>query len=301
MQRIDHNFQAMGGPCQIRLYSADAALGQRAIHAAVVEVERLEQKYSRYRNDSLTTRVNLSAGSGRTVTIDAETAGLLRYADTLWRESDGLFDLTAGILRRAWDFRSGVLPTQSAIEQLLPLIGWSKVTWDSTCVSLPEKGMELDFGGCVKEYACDSVVAVLRNIGIAHALVDLAGDIAVVGSQADGQPWLVGIRHPDKKHQAIAQIPLYQGGLASSGDYERCLKVDGRRYGHILNPNTGWPMDGLVAVTVLAQQCLVAGSSATLGMLMPQDAALSWLSELGLPWLAVDRHGQCYGSIASAD
>jgi len=299
MPRTEHRFVAMAGPCSFRVDHEDHETAARAIAAAEAEVRRLEQKYSRYLPDSLTSQINAGAGSGVDTAIDAETAGLLAYADTLWRESDGLFDLTSGILRRAWDFRSGRPPERTRVDALLPLIGWDRVRWSPGAILLPTAGMELDFGGCVKEYACDSAASTLRQFGVERALVDLAGDMVALGSQSDGRAWQVGIRHPGDKNRAIATLPLPPGGLASSGDYERCITIGERRYGHILNPRTGWPVEGLVAVSVLAEQCLVAGSSATVAMLKPAAEALDWLRELGLPWLAVDAQLQCHGSIAA--
>jgi len=120
------------------------------------------------------------------------------------------------------------------------------------------------------------------------------------GSDGTGEPWIIGIRHPAKKGGAIARLPLVTGGLASSGDYERCIEADGRRYGHILNPKTGWPVQGLASVSVMADQCLVAGSSATLALLMPDKEALSWLESLGVSWLAVDTELNIYGAASTS-
>lgn len=290
----------MGGPCRLRLDCVDAATAERAIAAAEAEVHRLEHKYSRYLADSVTSIINRAAGTSQAVSIDPETAGLLGFAQTLWEQSDGLFDLTAGILRRAWDFKSGRLPAQSTIDRLLPLIGWQQVQWDQSSILLPAPGMEVDFGGCVKEYASDSAAVVLADHGIERGLVDLAGDMAAVGAGCAAEPWSIGIRDPRDSHCAIAQIALSGGGLASSGDYERCLIHDGHRYGHILNPATGWPVRGLVAVSILAPQCLVAGGSATIAMLKPESEALGWLAELGLPWLAVDSALGCHGVFGAA-
>ena len=286
----------MGGPCRLRFSCVDEALAARAIAAAEAEVRRLEHKYSRYLPDSLVSAINRAAGTDRPVPIDSETAGLLGFAHTLWQQSAGLFDLTAGVLRRAWDFKSGCLPAPEAIDALLPLIGWEQVQWDAAGVRLPLAGMEIDFGGCVKEYASDSVAAALAGLGIERGLVDMAGDMAVCGAGSATDPWTVGIRHPRQDGAAIASISLACGGLASSGDYERCLLIEGKRYGHILNPATGWPVQGLVAVSITAPQCLVAGGSATIAMLKPEAQALAWLAELGLPWLAVDSALRCHGS-----
>ncbi len=287
----------MGGPCRLRLDCEEEPLALAAIAAAEAELRRLEHKYSRYRQDSLVSRINAAAG-GSPVAIDAETAGLLGYADTLWRESGGRFDPTSGVLGRAWDFHSGRLPAQADIDALLPLVGWDRVEWDGAAVRLPAAGMELDFGGFVKEYAADSAAAVLTRQGIRRGLVELAGDIAVVARGEDIGGWEVGIRHPERPGEAVARIHLAQGGLASSGDYERCLVIDGRRYGHILDPFTGWPVGGLVAVSVVAAQCLVAGGSATIAMLQPPEEALCWLAALGLPWFAVDAALVCHGELA---
>lgn len=289
----------MGGPGRLRLEVEDGFNAERAIDAAVGELNRLERKYSRYLDDSLTSQINRAAGSGTPVAIDEETAGLLGYAQTAWQISGGLFDLTSGVLRRAWDFKSGRIPAQREIDALLPLVGWNQLQWNAAQAYLPLKGMELDFGGCVKEYAADSAARMLRQEGVTAALVDLAGDMVAIGAPPGTSGWTVGIRHPVEKQRAIAQVLLPAGGLASSGDYERCIEIDGIRYGHILHPLTGWPVSGLVAVSVLASQCLVAGSSATIAMLKPADEALSWLDDLGLPWLAIDAELQCHGSLAT--
>jgi thiamine biosynthesis lipoprotein len=297
MRRVEHSFKAMGGPCRMRLEVDDEACADTAIAAAVAEVQRLESKYSRYREESLTSQINRAAGTCQPVAVDSETVGLLNYAHTLWCESDGLFDLTSGVLRRAWDFRSGRCPAQREIDALLPLVGWDLVVRDQDSVYLPRAGMELDFGGCVKEYAADSAAMQLRQHRVSAALVDLAGDMAAVGAPAGMAGWPVGIRHPLEKDSAVARVLLPEGGLASSGDYERCLQIEGKRYGHILNPRTGWPTQGLVAVSVLAGQCLVAGSSATIAMVKPATEALAWLEQLGLPWLAIDADLVCHGRL----
>lgn len=267
-----------------------------AFDAAEAEVRRLEAKYSRYREDSLTARINASAGSGTPVALDDETEGLLNYADTLWQQSAGLFDLTAGVLRRAWNFRSGQPPRPEIIDELLPLVGWQQVQRHNNSLALPVTGMELDFGGMVKEYACDAAATVLKLHGVGHALVDLAGDMACTGPRSDGQPWTIAIRHPEAANRAVATVSLSSGGLATSGDYERYLEINGQRYGHILNPHTGWPERGYLAVSVTAAQCLVAGSAATVALLKSELDARRWLEELGLPWLAVDRELACTGS-----
>ncbi|MDR3416402.1 MAG: FAD:protein FMN transferase [Nevskia sp.] len=290
-------FHAMGGPCEIRLYAADRAGAEAAAERGKAEVLRLEQRYSRYRDDSLTTLVNRSAGDTRGVEVDAESAALLDYAHTAWEQSEGLFDITSGVLRRAWDFKSGRLPQAGEIERLLPLVGWNKIVWRRPRLVLPLPGMELDFGGYVKEYAADRAAQACREAGAQHGLVELGGDIALVGPHPDGSPWQVGVRHPRQPERAIAVIPLDHGAIASSGDYERYFERDGVRYCHILDPRSGWPVRGLAGISVVAEQCLVAGTATTIAMLKGPLDGPRWLSELGVRYLCVAADGNLRGTV----
>jgi thiamine biosynthesis lipoprotein len=167
-------------------------------------------------------------------------------------------------------------------------------------LEFPMSGMEIDFGGIVKEYAVDRAAALCQGAGVRHGVINLGGDIKVIGPRADGSPWRIGIRHPRHKEAVMRTILLREGALASSGDYERCLIVDGVRYGHILNPKTGWPVRHLAAVSVIADFCVVAGSASTIAMLK-EAGGPAWLESLGLPHLWVDVHGESGGSIETID
>lgn len=297
MPLFQHRFAAMGSPCSVHLHAASAAAAQACAQRAEQEVQRLEQKYSRYRDDSVTAAIHQAARAQRPYRLDPETLALLKYADAAWEQSDGLFDITSGLLRRAWDFRSGKIPAQEQLDALLPRVGWDKVQLHGDTLEFSQPDMEIDFGGFVKEYAADCAAAILQQQGIQHALVELGGDIRVVGPHPDGRPWAVGIRHPRKPGAALATLSLSHGALASSGDYERCIVHNGQRYGHILNPKTGWPVQGLASVSVVADHCLLAGSATTITLLKGNDG-LSWLQQQEQPWLAVDHGGQVYGTLA---
>ena len=292
-------FRAMGSPCELRFYARSSDLAEAAHAAAVAVIAQLEDRYSRYRPSSLTSRINAAAGTGDWLTVDAETAGLLDYAQQVWQQSEGLFDITSGILRQAWDFRVPRLPTQADIDALLPKVGWETVEWTAPRIRLPKVGMELDFGGYVKEYAADAAARALREQGIEHGFVELGGDIAVIGPHPDGAPWRIGVRHPRQPDTALAMLELHEGALASSGDYERSITVDGVRYGHILNPKTGWPVQSLAAVSVVAPQCLLAGTATTVALLK-QGAAKDWLQMLELPYLAVTAEAEVFGTLKAA-
>lgn len=292
-----HSFQAMGSPCTLHLYADTESHACAVAQHCEAEVRRLEQKYSRYRNDSITAALHAAARAGTPFRLDHETVALLNYAHAAWEQSDGLFDITSGILRHAWDFRSGRLPSQRQIEALLPRIGWDKLQIKDDVLHFSRPDMEIDFGGYVKEYAADCAAAIASQHAVQHGLVELGGDIRIIGPHPDGRPWAIGIRHPRKPDAILATLPLQQGALASSGDYERCLVVDGQRYGHVLNPYTGWPVQGLMAVSVVADHCLLAGTATTIALLKG-SAGIDWLDELALPWLAMDRNGRVYGTLS---
>ena len=298
MHYLHHRFQAMASPCSVHLYADTDTHALEIAQQCETEVRRLEQKYSRYRDDSVTAAIHQAARNKKSFTLDSETAALLHYAHTAWEQSDGLFDITSGILRYAWDFRSGRLPSQKQIDELLPRIGWDKVHIHQNELRFSRTDMEIDFGGYVKEYAADCVAAIALQQGIRHGLVELGGDIRVIGPHPDGRPWSIGIRHPRQPGAVLATIALSQGALASSGDYERCMIIAGIHYGHILNPKTGWPVQGLMAVSVVADHCLLAGTATTLALLKGDDGH-DWLRELDQPWLAMSRSGHIYGSLAS--
>ncbi|MBS0484164.1 MAG: FAD:protein FMN transferase [Proteobacteria bacterium] len=260
------------------------------------DVYRLEAKYSRYRADSFLSDINRVAAQSGSIPVDDETAGLLDYAATCYQQSDGLFDITSGILRRAWNFKSGEVPPQETIRALLEKIGWHKIRWQRPVLAFTVAGMEIDLGGVVKEYAVDRAAALCRDAGIEHGLINLGGDIKIIGPHGDGSPWRIAIRHPRIPGGILHTLLLHSGALASSGDYERCITVNGIRYGHVLNPKTGWPVNYMAAVSVIGEFCVVAGSASTIGMLKGEDGP-QWLSELGLPHLWVNVQGESGGPL----
>ncbi len=289
-------FKAMGTTCDIQLFARTKAKAGKAADAAIADVQRLEALYSRYKSDSFLSEINRVAAVGGSIRVDDETASLLDYAVACYEQSDGLFDITSGLLRRAWKFDQGKLPEQSLIDELLDKVGWHKVTWERPVLAFSVPGMEIDFGGVVKEYAVDRAAALCYAQGIKHGVVNLGGDIKVIGPRGDGSPWRVGIRHPRDKTAILDTLLLYEGALASSGDYERCITVNGVRYGHVLNPKTGWPVRYLAAVSVVGDFCVVAGSASTIAMLK-EEQGTDWLNDLGLPSLWVDVQGEIGGSL----
>lgn len=290
-----YSFKAMGSFCELQILhssriEADAILSQMA-----AEVHRLENKYSRFNDSSFLSEINRANGNKRGIEIDQETEALFDHALSCYEHSDGLFDVTAGILNTLWNFKEITVPEQSQVDQLLPYIGFHKLSWENSRLFLPAN-MQLDLGGIVKEYAADSTARLARDLGVKGGLVNLGGDFAVIGPQPGNRSWAVGITSPKDNTPLMARIDMLEGGLASSGDYERFFVHKGKRYSHILNPKTGWPCRGLRAVSVAASLTTIAGSFATIAMLMEERAAKQFLLESSLAHVFMDSQGYIDGT-----
>ncbi len=170
------------------------------------------------------------------------------------------------------------------------MIGWADVEWNERTIRLPRAGMEIDFGGIGKEYAADRMATICIELGIAHGLVNLGGDVRAIGAQPNGAPWRIGIRHPREDGRTIASVELVDGAVATSGDYERFFEIGGRRYCHILDPRSGMPVAHWQSVSVVAPLCIVAGSCSTMAMLMGAAGA-AFLAQQGWSYIAVAPDG----------
>ena len=264
-------FTAMASPCEVLLPTIDRPTALQFGALVAQEAWRIEKKFSRYRADSVTAWIHANAGTP--VDVDPETASLIDFASQCFQISDGLFDITSGILRHAWKFDgSDRLPEPKTIERLLPLIGFDKLQWRSPRLLLPI-GMELDFGGIGKEYAVDRAYDVLAANRRDPFLINFGGDLRANRAPVYGS-WQVGIERPDTEREATMILELEHGALATSGDSRRYLLKDGIRFGHILDPHTGWPVvNAPRSVTVAASSCTEAGLLATLALLQGTRAS----------------------------
>jgi FAD:protein FMN transferase len=231
-----------------------------------------EAKYSRFLPDSLIARINAAAGR-EPVAVDAEADALFALCDQLWFLTRGILDPTAGPLVRLWDWKTGRVPGEAELAAALALVGWRKVQRQPGRIFLPQFGMALDLGGMGKEYAVDQLVLRLVQGGATGVLVDLGADVRVHGVPPDGRPaWKIGLENPQRPGAAWADVVLSGGAVATSGDYVRAFEAGGRRFGHILDPRTGRPVDnGLRAVHVLAPSCTQAGMLSTAAFVLGPD------------------------------
>jgi thiamine biosynthesis lipoprotein len=264
-------FQCMASPCELLVETDDKDLADRLLRLAETEARRIEHKFSRYRDDNIVHRINNS--NGKPVEIDSETYRLLAFADQCFHLSEGLFDITSGVLRRCWRFDgTNRLPAQSQIDAVLELVGWDKLRFDNRVMTLP-RGMEIDFGGIGKEYAVDQVLQILQQRTDCAMMVNFGGDCHANAPPRQGDAWITGIENPLKPGDAAEVLRLKHGALATSGDAYRFIEVDGVRYGHIIDPRTGWPVSGAPrSVTVASGTCTEAGILSTLSMLQGPGA-----------------------------
>ena len=264
-------FRAMGSPCEIMMRHCTPLQSRQCIDLLTREVQRIETKFSRYRDNNVVAKINHSNGAD--VKVDAETARLLDSANALWEISEGLFDITSGSLRQAWVFdRSDRIPDPESVEALIEFVGWQHVKRGIDSICLPP-GFEIDFGGIGKEYATDRCLQLAHSLGIQDVLVNLGGDIAASVASIDSEPWRIGIESIRHHTSSDTTIQFSRGGIATSGDTNKYLLKNGVRYSHVLDPRTGWPVkEAPQSITVAAANCTEAGMYSTLAMLQGRDA-----------------------------
>lgn len=271
----DHHiaeFSAMASPCYVLIDSDSFDSAQLIADICYQETYRIEQKYSRYKGNNIIHKINNN--DGHAIPIDNETFQLIQYADTCYQLSNGLFDISSGALRYLWKFDGKTQPpSNQKIQKYLKKIGWNKVKWNEGLIQLPP-GMEIDLGGIGKEYAVDRCASLVAKKTLTSFAINYGGDIFVNNIRNNGQCWTIGIEKPDiNTKSAIQNIQLKNGGIATSGNTKRFILFKNKRYGHILNPKTGKPINGApLSVTVIAENCTQAGILATLAMLQGEEA-----------------------------
>ncbi len=273
-------FRAMATQCEVQ-YTAPGGDAQAKKFEAAAEAwtHAFEAKYSRFQPTSLVSRINDAAGKDW-VQVDPETDTLLAMCDTLHFMTRGILDPSALPLIRIWNWKADppVVPTPDAIAAARRLVGWTKVKREPGRVFLPEKGMALDFGGFGKEYAVDIVSLIAKDHGIVDSLVDFGHDLRAAGAPPGRPAWHIGLEDPQSPGKTSGSVALSGKSIASSGDYLRSFTLSGKRYGHIIDPRTGWPVaNGCTQATVIADTCLQAGMLSTSAFIAGVEAGLEMI------------------------
>lgn len=273
-------FRSLGSACDLFFAAPDSRAADAYRLAAFDWLAEFEAHYSRFLHDSLVSQINANAGIDW-VPIDARTEVLLDLCEHNHFVTQGAFDATSLPLSELWDWKRkhDSLPTEAEIAIAKACIGWKRVQRAPGRLFLPERGMKLDFGGVGKEFAVDCLLQLAVAHGIEHIMVDLGGDIAVLGEPPEGGGWYVGLEDPTNEGRSYCGIRLQSGGaVATSGDYRRCFQHDGRTYGHIIDCRTGWPVaNGTRSASVIASRCTAAGLLSTSAMIIGGRDAIDML------------------------
>ena len=262
----------MGTRCAVELWATDRAAGNAAMEAVLADMRRIDLLMSTYKPDSEISRVNANAAR-EPVAVTAELFGLLQTAQQYSALSKGAFDITYASVGYLYDYRQHFHPDEKAIAAALPSVDYRQLKLDPAkrTVSFGKPGMRIDLGGIAKGYAVDRGIEILKARGFTHAMVNAGGDTRVSGDRF-GKPWIVGIRHPDRKDEVALRIPLTDAAFSTSGDYERFFDEGGVRYHHIIDPKTGHSPHAVRSVTIIASNATrTDGLSKTVFILGPRD------------------------------
>jgi thiamine biosynthesis lipoprotein len=258
-------FQAMSTACQVRLHGVSAAAARDFLQDVVEWVAQFEARYSRFVPDSLISRINAAAGL-HWVETDPETDRLFQLCHELFFFTRGSFDPTALPLIKLWNWKTQTprLPGENDIRAAQQFVGWNKIQRRPGGIFLPETGMGLDLGGIGKEYAVDCVVNMAIHRGIPNVLVNFGQDVRVRGHAPEKPHWLIGLDDALNPGRCWNGAAVTDHAVATSGDYLRYFNLNGRRYGHILDPRTGWPaQNDCRAASIIAPSCTIAGLLST--------------------------------------
>jgi thiamine biosynthesis lipoprotein len=263
---------AMGTTCRVLFSAQSRAIAERLYSDISGWVQAFEARYSRFIETSLISRIN-TAGS-EAVEIDDELISIFKLCDWFHWASRGLFDPTMLPLILLWDYQKEcpTVPDPKALLAARELVDWKAVKREGTRVMLPREGMALDIGGIGKEYAVDRVIEMAQAAGLRHVMVDFGHDVRTLGSPPEGGPWRVGLEDPREPGRCWSGVGVSSMAIASSGTYARGFERHGKRYGHIIDPRTGYPVDnGCLSVSVVAPTCTEAGILATAALILGPD------------------------------
>jgi thiamine biosynthesis lipoprotein len=270
----------MGTRCAVEIWATDRAAGNAAMEAVLADMRRIDALMSTYKPDSEISRVNANAAR-EPVAITAELFGLLQTAQQYSALSKGAFDVTYASVGYLYDYRQHFHPDEKSIAAALPAVDYRQLKLDAAnrTVFFGKPGMRIDLGGIAKGYAVDRGIEILKARGFTHAMVNAGGDTRVSGDRF-GKPWVVGIRHPDRKDEVALRIPLTDAAFSTSGDYERFFDEGGVRYHHIIDPKTGHSPHSVRSVTIIASNATrTDGLSKTVFILGPK-AGLDFINSL---------------------
>src|SRR5262252_3512008 len=287
----------MGTAIHVELWSEDAALAERAIDAVMAEMHRIDRLMSPYKAESELSRINRDAARGA-VPVCTEMFALIERSLYFSQLSDGAFDITYAGVGHLYDYRQGVAPDAAALQRARACVGWRHLVLDrqARTISFARPGMRIDLGGFAKGHVVDNGIAILRRLGVAHAVVAAGGDSHVLGDRR-GRPWSIAIRDPRDNKRVVAVLPLQDTSISTSGDYERYFERDGVRHHHLIDPKTGISPRSVRSVTILATDGLTSEALSKCVFVMGLQHGMRLIeSQPGVDAVVVDAEGALHFS-----
>lgn len=295
------SMKLMGNRFEITVVGENESWVNGMIAAAVNEIQRIEKQLTTFDATSETSLVNANAGIAA-VKVSRETLELIKRSLRISSLTQGAFDITYGSIdKRLWNFDKNMkaLPDAATAKQMVRLINYRNVIVDDEActVFLKEQGMRIGFGGIGKGYAAEKAKALLQQWGVTSGIINASGDLAAWGFQPNGKPWTVGIAHPDAAELPFSYMNISNMAVATSGNYEKFVIIDGKKYSHTINPKTGLPVTGIKSVTIICPNAEMADAMATPVTIMGIEAGLHLINQLkGVGCIIIDDNNKLYAS-----
>jgi thiamine biosynthesis lipoprotein len=274
----------MGNHFEITVVEEDEKKANTLIDLAVKEIQRIEKLLTTYSDTSETSMINATAGMNP-VKVSEETFRLIQRSIRISAITQGAFDITYGSVdKRLWNFDTNMtsLPDTRTAKRMVRLINYQNIILDEEekTVFLKEKGMRIGFGGIGKGYAAERAKQILIEAGVKSGIVNASGDLTVWGHQPDGKPWTIGIVNPNLKHEVFSYINVTNMAVATSGNYEKFVMINGEKYSHTIDPRTGLPVKGIKSVTIITPNAEIADAMATPVTIMGIEAGLDMINQI---------------------
>lgn len=290
----------MGSRFDVTVVAKDSTEGNKNIDLAVAEISRIENLISSWNPESQTSEININAGQNP-VKVSPELYGLIERSISLSKLTDGAFDISYASMDKIWVFDGSMtqMPSDTSIQASVAKVGFQNIILNpkNSSVFLKKKGMKIGFGGIGKGYAADKAKVLLMEKGVTAGIINASGDMNTWGKQPNGEPWKVAITNPLDKHKVFALLPILQGAVVTSGDYEKFVNLNGKRYAHIIDPRTGLPSTGIVSVTVFAPKAELADALATSVFVMGKEVGLNRVNQMPhIECIIIDDKGNIFTS-----
>jgi FAD:protein FMN transferase len=274
----------MGNHFELSVVADDEKWAYEKIEAGINEIKRIEKLLTTFSEDSETNQVNQNAGI-KPVQVSRETFNLIKRSIRISEITQGAFDITYGSIdKRLWNFDQNMtsLPDKNTAKRMVRLINFRNVILneENCTVFLCEEGMRIGFGGIGKGYAADCAKRVMKELGVVSGVVNASGDMSAWGTQPNGEKWTIGIVNPDSSHEAFSYMSITDMAVATSGNYEKFIMVDGKKYSHTINPRTGLPVTGIKSVTIITTSAEIADAMATPVMIMGINTGLDMINQM---------------------